>query len=83
MINLTHEIQEVELILKHLGQGAYAEVATLIEKIKAQAIPQVQAKANADYQKAQNANMPIDVAAPQVQDAVNQAEANSDSMANE
>ena len=71
MINLSHDIKEVELILQHLGKGAYSEVAELINKIKTQAIPQVQA---IQTNGASN---------PQVQADINQAEANSDSMRNE
>ena len=43
MINLNLEIAEVEAVLKHIGQAAYAEVAPLIAKIHGQAVPQVQA----------------------------------------
>jgi hypothetical protein len=43
MINVSLEIAEVEAILKHLAQAAYADVAGLIAKIHGQAIPQVQA----------------------------------------
>ena len=43
MINLNLEIAEVEAILKHVGNAAYAEVAGLIAKIHGQAVPQVQA----------------------------------------
>jgi hypothetical protein len=43
MININLEIAEVEAILKHIGQAAYAEVAGLIAKIHSQAVPQVQA----------------------------------------
>lgn len=43
MINLNLEIAEVEAVLKHIGQAAYAEVAGLIAKIHSQAVPQVQA----------------------------------------
>jgi hypothetical protein len=43
MINLFHELQEVETILKHLAMGAYQDVADLITKIRVQTIPQVQA----------------------------------------
>jgi len=43
MINLNLEIAEVEAILKHLGNAAYAEVAPLIAKIHGQATAQVQA----------------------------------------
>ena len=43
MINVHLEIAELEAVLKHLAQQAYAEVAPLIAKIHGQAIPQVQA----------------------------------------
>jgi hypothetical protein len=43
MINLNHTLAEVELMLKHLGNAAYAEVAPLIAKIHSQALPQAQA----------------------------------------
>jgi hypothetical protein len=43
MINLNLEIAEVEALLKHVGQGAYAEVASLVAKIHGQATAQVQA----------------------------------------
>jgi hypothetical protein len=43
MINLNLEIAEVEALLKHVGQGAYAEVAGLVAKIHGQATAQVQA----------------------------------------
>jgi len=43
MINIYLEIAEVEAVLKHIGQQAYAEVAPLIAKIHSQAVPQVQA----------------------------------------
>lgn len=43
MINLKLEIAEIEAMLKHIGNGAYAEVAPLIAKIHGQAMPQVQA----------------------------------------
>ena len=43
MININLEIAEVEAVLKHIGQGAYAEVAALIAKIHGQATTQVQA----------------------------------------
>jgi hypothetical protein len=58
MINLSLEIAEVEAVLKHISQQAYAEVAALIAKIHGQAAPQVQA--------IQAANAP----APQVDDEV-------------
>jgi hypothetical protein len=43
MITLNHTIEEINIILKHLANGAYAEVAGVIEKLKAQATPQVEA----------------------------------------
>jgi hypothetical protein len=52
MINLNLEIAEVEAILKHVSQQAYADVAGLIAKIHSQAIPQVKA--------IQAANPPVD-----------------------
>ena len=42
-INLEHSIEEINLILKHLGNGIYAEVGQLIAKIHGQALPQVEA----------------------------------------
>ena len=41
MINLNLEIAEVEAVLKHIGNAAYAEVAPLIAKIHGQATAQV------------------------------------------
>ena len=43
MINLDLSVQEINLILQALGQAPYAQVAELVEKIKGQAIPQVEA----------------------------------------
>ena len=43
MIDLNLNVQEINLILQALGQAPYAQVAELFEKIKAQAIPQVDA----------------------------------------
>jgi hypothetical protein len=43
MINLNHTIEEVNIILNHLARGAYGDVHILIEKIKNQANPQVDA----------------------------------------
>ena len=43
MINLELSIQEINLILQALGQAPYAQVAELVEKIKDQAVPQVEA----------------------------------------
>ena len=44
MINLNLEIAEVNGVLTALVQMPYAQVAELVEKIKQQAIPQVQAQ---------------------------------------
>lgn len=44
MINLNLEINEVNNVLAALGQLPYAQVTDLVEKIKSQAIPQVQAQ---------------------------------------
>jgi len=52
MINLSLEIAEVEAVLKHISQQAYADVAGLIAKIHGQAVPQVAA--------IQAANPPVD-----------------------
>jgi hypothetical protein len=41
MIHLELTIDEVNGILQSLGNMPYAQVVTLVEKIKAQAIPQV------------------------------------------
>lgn len=43
MINLELSVQEVNLILQALGQAPYVQVAELVEKIKVQAVPQVEA----------------------------------------
>ena len=43
MINLELSVQEINLILQALGQAPYAQVAELVEKIKGQAVPQVEA----------------------------------------
>lgn len=45
MINLNLEINEVNGILAALGQMPFTQVAELVEKIKSQAIPQVQQQA--------------------------------------
>ena len=57
MINLQHDIAEVDMILKHLAMGAYQDVAALIHKIQGQAIPQHQAnQAAAEEPKPEQAN---------------------------
>jgi len=43
MIDLNLTVQEINLILQALGQAPYQAVAELVEKIKAQAVPQVEA----------------------------------------
>ena len=43
MINLELSLSEINLILQALGQAPYAQVVELVEKIKGQAIPQVEA----------------------------------------
>jgi hypothetical protein len=43
MIDLNLTVNEINLILQALGQAPYAQVVELVEKIKAQAIPQVDA----------------------------------------
>jgi len=43
MINLELSVNEINLILQALGQAPYAQVADIIEKIKVQAVPQVEA----------------------------------------
>jgi hypothetical protein len=43
MINLELALNEINLILQALGQAPYAQVAELVEKIKTQAVPQVEA----------------------------------------
>jgi hypothetical protein len=43
MINLELSVQEINLILQALGQAPYVQVADIVEKIKEQATPQVEA----------------------------------------
>jgi hypothetical protein len=43
LINLELSVQEINLILQALGQAPYVQVAELFEKIKVQAVPQVEA----------------------------------------
>jgi hypothetical protein len=43
MINLNLTVQEINLILQALGQAPYVQVAEIVKKIKAQAVPQVEA----------------------------------------
>jgi hypothetical protein len=43
MINLELTVNEINMVLQALGQAPYAQVAELFEKIKVQAVPQVEA----------------------------------------
>jgi len=43
MINLDLTVNEINVILAALGQAPYVQVAELFEKIKVQAVPQVEA----------------------------------------
>jgi hypothetical protein len=43
MINLELTLNEINLILQALGQAPYAQVTEIVDKIKAQAVPQVEA----------------------------------------
>ena len=56
MINLNLEIAEIEAVLKHIGQTAYAEVAPLIAKIHGQATTQVQAMQQASVVEKQQSD---------------------------
>jgi hypothetical protein len=62
-INLTLEVQEIELILSHLNRGIKAEVDPLFDRIRSQAIPQAmaeqQANAEAQAAKASVAEIPV------------------------
>lgn len=41
VIDLKLTVSQVNMILAHLGRGAFADVASLIEEIRKQATPQV------------------------------------------
>lgn len=43
MITLDLTVNEINVILAALGQAPYAQVSELFEKIKVQAVPQVEA----------------------------------------
>jgi hypothetical protein len=60
MIKLNLEIAEVEAVLKHIGQAAYAEVAPLIAKIHGQATAQVQAIQQASVAEKQQSDKIIE-----------------------
>ena len=84
-LNLNVELQEAELIYKYLLTGQYAEVAPLIDKIKAQVSAQLAAAHANGESTATVVNNAVAAAeqSPEVADAVDEAEANSDSTANE
>ena len=48
MIKLELTIEEINVALKHLGNGIYTDVGQLIAKIHAQALPQVEAAKTVD-----------------------------------
>jgi len=41
MINLNLTLEEINTILKHLGNGVYTEVGHIISKLHGQALPQI------------------------------------------
>ena len=43
MINLELSVQEINLILQALGQAPYVQVVDIIDKVRTQAAPQVEA----------------------------------------
>ena len=43
MINLELSINDINLILQALGQAPYVQVADIIDKVRTQAAPQVEA----------------------------------------
>lgn len=47
-MNLNLTVQQVNVILKYLGAGAYLEVAELIQVIRDQCAPQIQAASTAN-----------------------------------
>ena len=60
MINLNHTIDEVNVMLHALSHLAYKDVAGLIDKLKGQAEPQVQA-----IQAQQQTQVQADIPAPE------------------
>jgi hypothetical protein len=60
MINLNHTIDEVNVMLHALSHLAYKDVAGLIDKLKVQAEPQVQA-----IQAQQQTQVQADTPAPE------------------
>jgi hypothetical protein len=59
MINLNHTIEEINVMLHALSHLAYKDVSGLIDKLKGQAEPQVQAL------QAQQAQVQADTPAPE------------------
>jgi len=70
MINLNHTIEEVNVLLHALSQMAYRDVAGLIDKLKGQAEPQVQA-----IQAQQQAQVQADTPAPEATPAPTEGQA--------
>jgi hypothetical protein len=60
MINLNHTIEEVNILLHALSHLAYKDVVGLIDKLKGQAEPQVQA-----LQAQQQAQVQAETPAPE------------------
>ena len=56
MIKLELSIEEINLALKHLGNGIYTDVGQLIAKIHAQALPQVEAAKEKEAKAQKNEN---------------------------
>ena len=43
MITLNLTVEEINVALKHMGEGIYKEVAPVVSKIHSQAAPQIEA----------------------------------------
>ena len=85
-MNVPFSIDQINEVLKYLDEMPHKYAKPLVDFFKNHVENHFKAQqetANTDYEKAQNQNKPLDVANPQLQDAINQAQANSDSMANE
>jgi hypothetical protein len=50
-IKLSLTIEEVNGVLQALGNMAYSQVATLIDKVRSQAVPQIEAAQQAEAKK--------------------------------
>jgi hypothetical protein len=46
-IKLSLTLEELNAVMQALGNMPYAQIATLVEKVRAQAVPQVQAQETA------------------------------------